>query len=245
MHIVDRRLNPGGKSLANRQRFLRRAKDVVQRAVRERRARRTSRTSARTAGSPCRPTGCASRASPASPAPACRTTSCPATRSTSRATASSGRRAAAAAAAPARAATAARSEDDFRFVLTREEFLELFLEDLELPDLAKRRLAVVETRGAAPGRLHGDRLARQPRADPHDAQLDVAAHRAQAPKPEEVAALEAEIAELPDGRPGAAGPRRARAGDAARARASASPTSTRSTCATAASSPIRGRWRRR
>ncbi|WP_287069272.1 DUF444 family protein, partial [Methylobacterium sp.] len=35
MHIVDRRLNPGGKSLANRQRFLRRIKDVAQRAVRE------------------------------------------------------------------------------------------------------------------------------------------------------------------------------------------------------------------
>ncbi len=35
MHIVDRRLNPGGKSLPNRQRFLRRVKDVAQRAVRE------------------------------------------------------------------------------------------------------------------------------------------------------------------------------------------------------------------
>jgi uncharacterized sporulation protein YeaH/YhbH (DUF444 family) len=34
-HIVDRRLNPGGKSLPNRQRFLRRVKDVAQRAVRE------------------------------------------------------------------------------------------------------------------------------------------------------------------------------------------------------------------
>lgn len=32
------------------------------------------------------------------------------------------------------------SEDDFRFVLSREEFLEVFLDDLELPDLAKRRL---------------------------------------------------------------------------------------------------------
>ena len=28
MHIVDRRLNPGGKSLANRQRFIRRAKSL-------------------------------------------------------------------------------------------------------------------------------------------------------------------------------------------------------------------------
>ena len=35
MHIVDRRLNPRGKSFENRQRFLRRVKDVVERAVRE------------------------------------------------------------------------------------------------------------------------------------------------------------------------------------------------------------------
>ena len=35
MQIVDRRLNPGSKSLENRQRFLRRAKAMVQRAVRE------------------------------------------------------------------------------------------------------------------------------------------------------------------------------------------------------------------
>ncbi|WP_147022959.1 DUF444 family protein, partial [Microvirga aerophila] len=34
MSIIDRRLNPGGKSLSNRQRFLRRAKALVQRAVR-------------------------------------------------------------------------------------------------------------------------------------------------------------------------------------------------------------------
>ena len=35
MHIVDRRLNPGGKSLGNRQRFLRRAQSLVRRAVRD------------------------------------------------------------------------------------------------------------------------------------------------------------------------------------------------------------------
>jgi uncharacterized sporulation protein YeaH/YhbH (DUF444 family) len=33
MHIIDRRLNPRGKSLENRQRFLRRAKDAVEQAV--------------------------------------------------------------------------------------------------------------------------------------------------------------------------------------------------------------------
>src|SRR3982075_2795973 len=35
MHIIDRRLNPGGKSLENRQRFLRRAKALVQGAVKK------------------------------------------------------------------------------------------------------------------------------------------------------------------------------------------------------------------
>ena len=35
MHIVDRRLNPGSKSLENRQRFLRRAKALVKSAVKK------------------------------------------------------------------------------------------------------------------------------------------------------------------------------------------------------------------
>lgn len=35
-------------------------------------------------------------------------------------------------------------EDDFVFELTRDEFLEFFFEDLELPDLAQKKLAVTE-----------------------------------------------------------------------------------------------------
>ena len=35
MYIIDRRLNPSGKSLANRQRFLRRAKALARGAVRD------------------------------------------------------------------------------------------------------------------------------------------------------------------------------------------------------------------
>ena len=35
MHIVDRRLNPGSKSRENRQRFLRRAKALIQGAVKK------------------------------------------------------------------------------------------------------------------------------------------------------------------------------------------------------------------
>ena len=39
------------------------------------------------------------------------------------------------------------SEDAFRFVLSRDEFVDLFLDDLELPDLAKRKLAEAESEG--------------------------------------------------------------------------------------------------
>ena len=35
MHIIDRRLNPSNKSLENRQRFLRRAKTLIQGAVKK------------------------------------------------------------------------------------------------------------------------------------------------------------------------------------------------------------------
>ena len=35
MNVIDRRLNPKGKSLANRQRFLRRARQQILKAVRE------------------------------------------------------------------------------------------------------------------------------------------------------------------------------------------------------------------
>ena len=35
MHIIDRRRDPGGKSLSNRQRFIRRARSLVRQAVRE------------------------------------------------------------------------------------------------------------------------------------------------------------------------------------------------------------------
>ncbi len=36
-------------------------------------------------------------------------------------------------------------QDEFRFILTRDEFLDLFFEDLELPDLVKREIATSDT----------------------------------------------------------------------------------------------------
>ena len=78
------------------------------------------------------------------PAAAPSTTFSPATSGSSKATRSSATRT-----APAGRLLAGDGdgEDQFRFMLSREEFLELFLEDLELPDLAKRRLADLESEG--------------------------------------------------------------------------------------------------
>jgi hypothetical protein len=57
MYIVDRRLNPGGKSLENRQRFLRRAKALVQGAVKKSSEAATSGMSWKAARSAFRSTG--------------------------------------------------------------------------------------------------------------------------------------------------------------------------------------------
>ena len=138
MHIIDRRLNPGGKSLVNRQRFLRRAKAAVQEAVRESLKDRSIKDLDKE-GQISIPRGGIHEP-------------------TLRRAASGGNRERVfpgnrdylegdriarpqGGGGGGSSAGEGESEDDFRFVLSREEFLELFLDDLELPDLAKRRLA--------------------------------------------------------------------------------------------------------
>jgi uncharacterized protein len=141
-HIVDRRLNPGSKSLENRQRFLRRAKALVQGAVKkssqerdikdvleggevtipldgmdEPRFRREGGT--RDMVLPGNKKFVEGDRLP-------------------RQGGGSGRKS-----DPGQG----DSEDTFRFVLSRDEFVDLFLDDLELPDLAKRKLAEAESEG--------------------------------------------------------------------------------------------------
>ena len=144
MHIVDRRLNAGGKSLANRQRFLRRAKSLVRQAVRnsskdrsikdvdqggevtipldglkEPRLRRSSSGGLREGLFPGNKKYLQGDSIPRDPSGG----------------GGSGRE----------GAEDGDGEDDFRFVLSREEYLDLFFDDLELPDLAKKRLASAES----------------------------------------------------------------------------------------------------
>src|SRR6201982_1551358 len=142
MYIVDRRLNPGSKSLENRQRFLRRAKALVRGAVRkssegrdikevleggevsipldgmnEPRFRREGGT--RDMVLPGNKKFVEGDMLP-------------------RSGEGSGK-----ASAPGEG----EGEDAFRFVLSRDEFVDLFLDDLELPDLAKRNFVKIETEG--------------------------------------------------------------------------------------------------
>jgi uncharacterized sporulation protein YeaH/YhbH (DUF444 family) len=94
------------------------------------------------------------------------------------------------------AGTEGESEDDFRFVLSREEFLDLFLDDLELPDLAKRRLTTMEMPGV---RRAGYSTTGSPvnlallRSMRNALSRRIAMRR---PKPDELARLEEEIAAL-------------------------------------------------
>jgi hypothetical protein len=143
MFIVDRRLNPGSKSLENRQRFLRRAKALVQGAVKKTSEGRDIKDvlEGGEVSIPLdgmheprfrREGGTRDRVLPGNkkfvegdilPRP------------------DGGR--------GGRGSQPGEgdSEDDFRFVLSRDEFVDLFLDDLELPDLAKRRLAEAESEG--------------------------------------------------------------------------------------------------
>ncbi|HEX2510124.1 MAG TPA: YeaH/YhbH family protein [Microvirga sp.] len=144
MNIIDRRLNPGGKSLSNRQRFLRRAKAHVQRAVRD--------------GSGERSISDLERSGEISiPADGIREPQLRRSGSGTQHHVLPGNKRFVEGDTierdedgPGGAGSLAGDgdgEDQFRFMLSREEFLELFLEDLELPDLAKRRLADLESEG--------------------------------------------------------------------------------------------------
>ena len=141
MYMVDRRLNPGGKSVENRQRFLRRAKALVQRAVSQS-VQNQGIKDVLKGGEVTIPTDGLQE-------PRLRRGSSgehehvlPGNKTFAegdilkRPDGGSG--------GQGREGGEGDGEDAFRFVLTREEFLDMFLDDLALPDLAKRQLADVE-----------------------------------------------------------------------------------------------------
>ena len=88
------------------------------------------------------------------------------------------------------------TEDGFRFVLTRDEFLDLFFEDLELPDLVKNQVVATET--TAPSRAGISTDGSPSRVDLSRTMRHSLARRIglRRPKPPEVQEIEREIARL-------------------------------------------------
>jgi len=92
-------------------------------------------------------------------------------------------------------------EDSYRFVLTREEFLDLFFDDLELPDMVKREIAATTTTAPARAGLSSDGSPSQldlGRTMRHSVARRIGLKR---PKPERLLEIEAEIATLEEQRP--------------------------------------------
>jgi uncharacterized sporulation protein YeaH/YhbH (DUF444 family) len=189
MHIVDRRLNPGSKSLENRQRFLRRAKALVRGAVKKSSQDRDIKDVLE-GGEVSIPLDGMNEPHFRREG-GTRDMVLPGNKKfvegdiLPRSDGGGGR---------ATEPGEGDSEDAFRFVLSRDEFVDLFLDDLELPDLAKRKLAEAESEGlhragyttsGSPANISVSRTVRLAMA------RRVALRR---PRPEEIAELEAEIA---------------------------------------------------
>jgi uncharacterized sporulation protein YeaH/YhbH (DUF444 family) len=144
MYIVDRRLNPGGKSLENRQRFLRRAQAFVRRAVREQSKERGIRDMEKGGDVSIPVDGVREPTLRRSKDGGRRDMVLPGNRefiegdTIPRPGGEGGR-------GGSQGAEEGGGDDDFRFALSQDEFLDLFLDDLELPDLAKRKLEGVES----------------------------------------------------------------------------------------------------
>jgi uncharacterized sporulation protein YeaH/YhbH (DUF444 family) len=144
LQVLDRRLNPGGKNLENRQRFLRRAKAIVQQAVRQASQSRDI-SDILEGGEVTIPARGVDEPRFHHGPGGIRDDVLPGNRKFAEGDILE--RPEEGGGGGGRDGGGGDGEDAFRFVLSREEFLDLFLDDLELPDLAKRRLAEVEREG--------------------------------------------------------------------------------------------------
>ena len=143
MHIVDRRLNPGGKNLANRQRFMRRAKSLIRKAVHDSATNRSIKE-ADQGGEVALPTqGMHEPSFRRAAGSGIREHLLPGNKQYIEGD-TIPRPEGGGDGGGSEGSQDGEGQDDFRFALSRDEFVELFLEDLELPDLAKRRVVDAE-----------------------------------------------------------------------------------------------------
>jgi uncharacterized sporulation protein YeaH/YhbH (DUF444 family) len=195
MYIVDRRLNPSNKSLENRQRFLRRAKALIQGAVKKSSEGRDIKDVLE-GGEVSIPLDGMNEPRFHREG-GTRDLVLPGNKKFEEGDilprSGEGR---------GRGSDAGQGdgEDAFRFVLSRDEFVDLFLDDLELPDLAKRKLAETQTEGL---RRAGYTTSGSPANISISRTVRLAAARRVAlrrPRSETIAQLEAALAECPDER---------------------------------------------
>ena len=196
--IIDRRPNPHGKNIENRRRVLARARDAVQRAARDAVASGKLREVGKG--------GAISIPSDALHEPSLHRVFSSGVRDVvlsgnkvfspgdrlQRPPGGAGR----GGAGPGEGGEDGAAEDNFRFVLTRDEFLDVFFDDLELPDLVKRQIATTDTMTVTRAGLSSDGSPSQldlGRTMRHSMARRIGLRR---PKPELVAELEARIAAL-------------------------------------------------
>jgi uncharacterized sporulation protein YeaH/YhbH (DUF444 family) len=143
MYIVDRRLNPTGKNLANRQRFMRRAKSLIRTAVHETSTTRGIKDADQEGEVSLPAQGVHEPTLHRNSSGGIRDHLLPGNKeylegdTIPRPQGDSGD-------GGSEGSPDGEGQDEFRFALSREEFVDLFLEDLELPDLAKRRVVNAE-----------------------------------------------------------------------------------------------------
>lgn len=144
MNIIDRRLNPQGKSLANRQRFLRRAREQVVKAVRDAAGKRGIQDLENGDRISIPMDGVREPTFHRSSKGGVRDYVLPGNKefvegdTLQRPKSGDG-------GGGNEAGSDGDGDDEFRFVLSREEFLDIFLDDLELPDLTKQKVKQAES----------------------------------------------------------------------------------------------------
>ncbi|SEH86394.1 hypothetical protein SAMN05216228_1010115 [Rhizobium tibeticum] len=137
-NFIDRRLNPKDKSLGNRQRFLKRARDELKRAIKEQVKSDKIADVDAAHGVPMPKRGAGEPTFQPASGSGEREYILPGNKEymagdkLSRPQGGGG--------GGGRGAGHGESEDDFQFILSRDEVLDLFFEDLELPDMVKLNL---------------------------------------------------------------------------------------------------------
>ncbi|WP_217572832.1 YeaH/YhbH family protein [Mesorhizobium sp. GbtcB19] len=192
--FIDRRLNPKDKSLGNRQRFLRRAREELKRSIRDRVRAGSIAELDREHAVPIPRKGTSEPTFSDAKDSGRRQHILPGNKTFNAGDLVPKPNGGGGAGASAPGTT--ESEDDFRFVLSREEVLDLFFEDLELPDLVKLSLKQILSfkpkragfaASGAPTNINVGRTMR----NSHGRRIAL-----RRPKRAEVEALAAQIAEL-------------------------------------------------